>query len=50
MPATSKTQFRLFSQVHGVQKFKKTNGKEGLDLGDFKITFKDTLKMTFIMS
>ena len=31
MPATSKTQFRLFSQVHGVQKFKKSGGKDGLD-------------------
>ena len=31
MPATSKTQFRLFSQVYGVQKFKKSGGKDGLD-------------------
>ena len=34
MPATSKTQFRLFSQVYGVQKHKKTGGKEGLDPKD----------------
>ena len=34
MPATSKTQFRLFSQVYGVQKYKKTGGKEGLDPQD----------------
>ena len=40
MPATSKTQFRLFSQVHGVQKFKKTNGKEGLDPKDLNSEYK----------
>jgi len=31
MPATTKSQFRLFSQVKGVQKWKSSKGKEGLD-------------------
>ena len=40
MPATSKTQFRLFSQVHGVQKFKKSGGKDGLNPKDLNSEYK----------
>ena len=44
MPATSKTQFRLFSQVYGVQKFKETGGKEGLNPNDLNPDYRKQIE------
>ena len=44
MPATTKSQYRLFSQVKGVQKWKNSGGKEGLSPDDLNPKYREEIE------
>jgi len=43
MPATTRTQQRLFGQAYGVKKFRSTHGKQGLNPKDLNPKYKDEI-------